>query len=57
MLGLGVEPVRLGRASGPFLLAGALRDLLVVTGTVLVYAGTIELLYEPVADAHARGTG
>ena len=57
MLGRGVESVRLGRASGLFLLAGALRVLSVVAGTVLVYAGTIALLYELVADAHARGTG
>jgi hypothetical protein len=55
-LGLGVEAFRLGRGSNLFLLADVLRTLFLVVGTVLVYGGTIGLLYKLVADAHARGT-
>ncbi|TSD15704.1 hypothetical protein DP107_00525 [Haloglomus irregulare] len=45
-LGLWIESVRFGRASGPRLLADALQVLFVVAGTVPVHGGTVALLYE-----------
>lgn len=54
-LGLGVEAFLLGRGSNLFLLADVLQTLFLVVGTVLVYGGTIGIIYKIIADAHARG--